>query len=85
MKCCGVQSPLDWQGQKTPLSCCTYDKLPQEVEQFCSDAGVGVYLYKTGCFEKLKMKIEANTKILIGVGIGIAFVEVSVLSIYKFR
>lgn len=77
MKCCGVNGPQDWQGQKTPFSCCTNEQLPQDVEQFCSDNGVGAYLYKTGCYEKLQMKIQSNTKILIGVGIGIAFVEVS--------
>lgn len=72
-----MESSKDWQGQKTPFSCCTFDKLPQDVEPFCSDNGVGIYLYETGCFDKLQMKIASNTKIIIGVGIGIAFVEVS--------
>ncbi|CAH1154154.1 unnamed protein product [Phaedon cochleariae] len=76
LMCCGVDGPGDWQGQSTPNSCCTSEKLDQETEAYCLDNAFGTYMFKTGCFEHLKGKFESNSTILIGVGIGIAFVEV---------
>ncbi|KAG5882055.1 hypothetical protein JTB14_007717 [Gonioctena quinquepunctata] len=76
LMCCGVDGPSDWQGQLTPVSCCTDEKPELEVEAFCSDNAFGTYVFNTGCFDNMKMKIESNTKILIGVGVGIAFIEV---------
>lgn len=75
LKCCGVDGPTDWQGQNIPLSCCTEEK-QQETIQYCSENGVGNYMYQRGCYEYLTIKIESNAKILVGVGIGIAFIEV---------
>lgn len=70
-----------------PDSCCYEDndhdhaqradnELPKE-DPYCQGQSTGVYVYSSGCFAKMKTKIEANAKVLIGVGIGIAFVEVS--------
>ncbi|VEN46907.1 unnamed protein product [Callosobruchus maculatus] len=75
VKCCGVDGKDDW--QTTPISCCYKDKIEESDQpvQFCVSSGRN-YMYKDGCYQKLQMKIESNTKILIGVGIGIAFIQV---------
>ncbi|CAH2005552.1 unnamed protein product [Acanthoscelides obtectus] len=75
VKCCGVNGKSDW--SSTPMSCCYKDKMDEsdQPEEFCVSGGRN-YIYKEGCYKRLQMKIESNTKILIGVGIGIAFVQV---------
>ncbi|RZC33505.1 23 kDa integral membrane protein [Asbolus verrucosus] len=72
LMCCGVEGPNDWQGQILPYSCCHInDNLATpSVTTYCIDAAKGKYLYQTGCYDRLKMKINDNTKVLIGVGIG---------------
>lgn len=88
LKCCGIDGFQDWQGQKLPPSCCHADDNYEEVQaqqqsdSYCIDNGFGKYYYRTGCYDRLKMKVNGNTKVLIGVGIGIAFVEASFLSIF---
>ncbi|KAJ3642459.1 hypothetical protein Zmor_025247 [Zophobas morio] len=78
LMCCGVEGPNDWQGQQLPYSCCHLnEELHNELSEYCLGVAKGKYLYQNGCYEQLKMKINDNTKILIGVGIGIAFVEVA--------
>ena len=56
---------------------------PKE-DDWCRQGSFGNYVYSKGCYEKLKHKIESNTKVLIGVGIGIAFIEVRVLCYVSF-
>ncbi|KAJ8932727.1 hypothetical protein NQ314_014423, partial [Rhamnusium bicolor] len=77
-KCCGVEGPNDWQGQglTLPRSCCHSEGTDTQIEAYCNNKGIGKYLHRTGCYDKLQMKINSNAKILIGVGIGIAFIEV---------
>ncbi|CAG9860725.1 unnamed protein product [Phyllotreta striolata] len=75
LKCCGVNGPADWQGQNIPLSCCTEEQ-QQETVQYCTDYGVGNYMYQKGCFAYLTEQVEQNAKVLVGVGIGIAFIEI---------
>lgn len=77
LKCCGVDRSTDWE-VKRPPSCCHAVKegdIPPG-EKHCRDAKVGdPYLYDTGCFDRIEMKSEEASKVLIGVGIGIAFIE----------
>ncbi|KAJ8974665.1 hypothetical protein NQ317_011982, partial [Molorchus minor] len=80
MMCCGVNGPSDWQdkGEDYPHSCCHGNGNPtDQVDSYCTNEGVGKYLYKTGCYDRLHMKVNSNAKILIGVGIGIAFIEIA--------
>lgn len=76
--CCGVDGPENWQGKQIPSSCCREKINTVEiVSATCSIYQTGKnYLSSDGCYDKIKMKIESNTKCLIGVGIGIAFIEV---------
>ncbi|CAH0556036.1 unnamed protein product [Brassicogethes aeneus] len=75
-KCCGVSGFTDWQSQNMPLSCChSMRDRNDPTSQYCSQNGAGPYYFNVGCFDKLEMKIQSNTKIVIGVGIGIAFIE----------
>ncbi|KAF7288111.1 CD63 antigen-like [Rhynchophorus ferrugineus] len=82
-KCCGIDKPTDWEAPDLwPKSCCyeqNLDTLNLDIiqpDKHCKDMNFGDNVYSKGCFQKLKDKIENNTKVLIGVGIGIAFVEV---------
>jgi len=87
LKCCGIDKPEDWQlaPPEWPASCCysTEDssrvpdgEKPTEHQNCQAQNNEAKYVYNTGCFQKMKEKIEGNSKVLIGVGIGIAFVEV---------
>ncbi|XP_044271170.1 23 kDa integral membrane protein-like [Tribolium madens] len=77
LKCCGVEGPDDWQGQPLPYSCCHVDdELSSTLNSYCINVARGKYLYETGCYDQLKIKIHENTNILIGVGIGIAFIQI---------
>ncbi|XP_066247802.1 CD63 antigen-like [Euwallacea similis] len=87
IKCCGVDKPQDWEStpsSKWPKSCCYDNSNPSHVpdnetpleDDTCKSQSFGTHVYNTGCFKKVKGKIEGNTKVLIGVGIGIAFVEI---------
>lgn len=87
-KCCGIDQPTDWQIPPAlyPRACCYEDhdddhsKRPDnevmKSDSYCSRSDYGRYVYSKGCYQKLKDKIERNTKALIGVGIGIAFIQV---------
>ncbi|KAL1489345.1 hypothetical protein ABEB36_014258 [Hypothenemus hampei] len=80
-KCCGIEKPNDWNIPPAPWpdSCCWDGPAEKDVvkaDNYCETKQLGNFVYSTGCFQKLKTKIESNTKVLIGVGIGIAFVEV---------
>ncbi|XP_060528129.1 CD63 antigen-like [Cylas formicarius] len=83
--CCGVDNPEDWKkiDPAYPKTCCAANPTPHDLEtgevqenDFCKQDGGGTHLYSRGCYDKLKMKVESNMKVLVGVGIGIAFVEV---------
>lgn len=81
-KCCGVEGPSDWQGQSIPFSCChSDDSMGDQFTPYCVDNARGKFLYSTGCYNKLRMKIESNSKVSIGVGIGIAFIQVNGLKL----
>ncbi|CAG9760585.1 unnamed protein product [Ceutorhynchus assimilis] len=88
-KCCGIDKPTDWSLPSSapwPKSCCyelsaddqsrkPENETPKE-DSYCQTQSYGAYVYSTGCFQKVKDKIEINAKVLIGVGIGIAFIQV---------
>ncbi|XP_050314135.1 CD151 antigen [Anthonomus grandis grandis] len=80
LQCCGVSSPNDWNKTKRPLSCCEAPRegAPPPTEEGCNSAKVDEsnILFSSGCFEKIKMKAENASRVLIGVGIGIALIEV---------
>lgn len=74
LKCCGVESPDDW--EKTvypngtlPHSCCP--KHP--VDDPCTKDSAS----KKGCLESLQAALEHNTILVGAFGVGVALVQVS--------
>lgn len=82
LKCCGIDSPTDWQGQPVPMSCCQKVSDANEAPSaYCSrNQNDNIYLTTSGCYDKLRENAGGNVKVLIGIGIGIAFIQVSDLN-----